>query len=613
MKQSAASTAAARQSVPATLVDVLWLTVTGAVVASLVHVAYAEFRFRVLHTFTWTNREFAWLALAGYLSCFLVLAIPVAGLSTMLRRWVGLRAVVAAFASLTAFAIVLLYQGIHPLAQVALALGVGWQFGAVVAAAPARWMRRARMTAAAGTVALGVAGFIPIARLRLGESWMRSHLPQSSPEAPNIILLIMDTVRATNLSLYGYERPTTPVLDRLARESSVFDRAFSVAPWTAPSHASMMTGQWASQTGADYLSSMYDSLKTVADMLGQHGYATGGFMANAGYAGYQLGISRGFAHYEDFPFTFGQAIWSTTLAQTGSGSLVLESLKNGELWKLRRAITHPNLRTVIVRKHEPRTAADIVRHFFAWRDGVQERPYFAMLNFMDAHAPYDPADGFRTRFNGGKKEMDRYDGAIAYEDSVIGSIIERLQVRGDLDRTILIVTADHGEQFGEHGLDGHGNSLYLPLLHVPLLVRAPGRAPAGTRVQSIVSLRDLAATLVDFAGASPGSIPGTSLAVTWRSGNTAGLSPALSEIAPAINPGPKNLTARGPMKSVIDSAWHYMRFGDGVEELYAWRTDSAEVNNLARSPAGIAESKRKRDFIAKTLGIHWPGTRVGRY
>jgi predicted AlkP superfamily pyrophosphatase or phosphodiesterase len=80
--------------------------------------------------------------------------------------------------------------------------------------------------------------------------------------------------------------------------------------------------------------------------------------------------------------------------------------------------------------------------------------------------------------------LDRYDGGIAYEDSIIGSIVERLRARGDLERTILVVTSDHGEQFGEHGLDSHGNSLYLPLLHVPLMVRAPGRAPAGQRVRS---------------------------------------------------------------------------------------------------------------------------------
>ena len=615
MTQPADSTHVASPRSSATLGDVLWLAVTGAVITALVHVGYTEFRFRVLNVFTWTNREFALLSLAGYLTCFLVAAIPVAAVVVVLRKWLGggVRFAATIFAALTAFAIILLYQRIHPLAQLALALGIGAHVGGLVAAAQAPWMRRVRVTAVVGTVVLGVAGLLPIARQRLGERWSLSHLPQPAADAPNVILLILDTVRAANLSLYGYSRSTTPVLDSLARESTVFDHAFSVAPWTAPSHASMMTGLWASGTGADYTSPMHDSLTTVADVLGQRGYATGGFMANSGYAGYQLGISRGFAHYEDLPFSYRQAMWSTTLAQTGSGRLILEGLQNGEPWKARRAITRPDLRTITVRKAQPQSAADIARNFFAWRDGIKGRPWFAMLNFMDAHAPYDPPDGFRTRFNGGKRELDRYDGGIAYEDSVIGSIVQRLKTRGDFDRTVVIVTSDHGEQWGEHGLESHGNSLYLPLLHVPLLVRAPGRAPAGTRVQSIVSLRDLAATLVDVGGAAPGSMPGASLAAAWRSGSNAGLSPVLAEASPAINPAPKNLTARGPIKSLIDSTWHYMRFGDGVEELYAWRTDSAEVNNLATSPLGIAESRRKRDFIAQTLGIRWPGTRVGRY
>ncbi len=172
-----------------------------------------------------------------------------------------------------------------------------------------------------------------------------------------------------------------------------------------------------------------------------------------------------------------------------------------------------------------------------------------MLNFMDAHAPYEPPDEFRTRFNQGKTEQDRYDGGIAYEDSIIGSIVERLRQRGDLEHTVLIVTADHGEQFGEHGLGSHGNSLYLPLLHVPLLVHAPGRVPAGQRIAPIVSLRDMAATLVDLAGAPAGSMPGTSFAQAWTTGSNDGMSPMMAEAAEVVNPSNVNLTRFGPIKA----------------------------------------------------------------
>lgn len=589
------------------VVDVAWLAVGGAVVASLCHTALIEIRFRVLREFTFTSREFAWLSLAGYLTWFLCLAVPLAALAILLRRWVRLRAVVTFFVALAVFSVLLLNQRIHPLAQLVLASGLGSVAGAWFAKDHVRWMRRTRRLTIGGVVALGVTGL-------LGGGRLQSPKYAESPAvaaAPNIVLLILDTVRAANLSLYGYARETTPELMKLARESTVFDRAFSAAPWTAPSHASMMTGLWASQAGADYLRPMHDSLTTVAQVLGGRGYLTGGFVANTGYAGYQLGISHGFGHYEDFPFSFQQALWSTTLSQTGSGQAVVEGILERENWKFRQAFTHPDFRTVTVRKAQPQTAAEIANHFFAWRDRFDKRAYFAMLNFMDAHAPYEPPGTFRTRFNEGRKEVDRYDGGIAYEDSIIGTIVDRLRARGDLENTVLIVTSDHGEQWGEHGLESHGNSLYLPLLRVPLLVRAPGRVPAGQRVDAIVSLRDLAATLVALGGAGPGTLPGASLESAWTTGRNIGLSPVMAEAAAAVNPSKVNLTRFGPMKSSLDSAGHYIHYGNGTDQYFNWRTDSAELDDRAATPEGQAAMAQHRLRIGRLLGTGWPPPRAG--
>lgn len=596
----------------ATIADVAWLAVAGAVGAAAVHVAYTEVRYRVLHLFTWTNREFAWLSLVGYLACFTVAALPLAALVLARRRRVPLALVAAVFAALSAFSMILLYQRIHPLAQLALAVGVGAELGRWVSRDAARAMRRVRAFVIAGVAALGLAGLAAGGSRRIGERGERSALPPASADAMNIVLLIMDTVRAANMSLYGYARPTTPVLDSLARQSTVFDHAFSTAPWTAPSHASMMTGVWPSQAGVDYLRPMHDSLRTVAEVLAERGYASGGFMANTGYAGYQVGISRGFTHFEDFPFSFLQALWSTTLTQTGSGIGIVQALERREPWRVRVAITHPNLRTNVVRSAEHIPAAQIARNFFAWRDDIGERPYFAMLNFMDAHAPYDPPDGFRTRFNGGKRELDRYDGGIAYEDSVIGTIVSRLQERGDWERTVLVVVSDHGEHWDEHGLgSGHGNSLYLPLLHVPLLVRAPGRAPAGVRVGAIVSLRDLAATLAEFGGAPAGALPGVSLTSAWSAGGGAPPSPVIAEAAQAVNPGEYNLTRFGPIKASLDSTWHFIHYGNGREELFRWRADTAEMDDQARTAEGKATIERHRAIIAGALRTTWPPPRAG--
>jgi arylsulfatase A-like enzyme len=591
--------------VPASLADVWWLAAAGAVVATLVHVASVEFRFRVLHLYTWTNREFAWLALVGYLITFVVFAAPVAVLVVALRRWLGLRVAATALTALTAFSILLLYQKVHPIAQVILALGVGAHLGGLVAAAPLRWLRRARRVAVGGGLVLGGLGLLAFAGPRLG----RGAASPPPAGAPNILLLILDTVRAANLGLYGHSHPTTPVLDRLADESTVFEHAFVVAPWSAPSHASMLTGVWASQTGADYLHPMYDSLPTVAEVLRRRGYATGGFTANTGFAGYQVGLSRGFDRYEDFPFTFHQALWSTTLAQTGSGHLILEGVLYGERWKVRHAITHPDLRTTTVRRSVHQPAVEIATNFLSWREAVGERPYFAMLNFMDAHAPYDPPDGFRTRFNEGLREVDRYDGAIAYTDSIIGELLDQLRHRGELERTVVIVTSDHGEHWGEHDLESHGNSLYLPLLRVPLLIHAPGQVPGGQRIDRVISLRDLAATMVDLAGAEGGSLPGVSLAPVARQQPGAEASPVLAEAAMAVNPGSRNLTRDGPIKATLDSAWHYIRYGNGREELFAWRLDPEELENRAATEEGRAVIPQHRQLVGRLLGTGWPPPR----
>jgi arylsulfatase A-like enzyme len=184
------------------------------------------------------------------------------------------------------------------------------------------------------------------------------------------------------------------------------------------------------------------------------------------------------------------------------------------------------------------------------------------------------------------ESLDGYDGAINYLDVQVDSVLQALAARGLLDNTLVIVTSDHGELFGEHGVIQHGNSMYLPVLHVPLLLRWPGRVPAGARVGAPISLRHLARTIVEAAGAEAPGIGGTSLTRFWSGGMLDGppsdtLFAALdfNRRLPRFPPSP---VLRGAMASIVLDSLHYIRNGDGTEELYHLGRDSWEVRNLAR-------------------------------
>jgi arylsulfatase A-like enzyme len=224
-------------------------------------------------------------------------------------------------------------------------------------------------------------------------------------------------------------------------------------------------------------------------------------------------------------------------------------------------------------------------------------PYFAVLNFMDAHGPYDPPASFRERFNGGRTQLDRYDGGIAYIDSIVGVLVRDLAARGEVDHTIIAVTSDHGELFGEHGMTEHASTPYLPVVHVPLILRYPPLLVASTRRAEPVSLRDLAATLLDLAAAAePVRLPGRSLRHP-----TEGQRPIFMRVARGVNMPPSHPTADGDVHAVLDSAWHYLRFPSGREELYAWRRDPQELVNLANSPAAREVLLRFRAALADFL------------
>jgi len=583
--------------------DTLVVAAMCGLLAATIHVAQFHVRVDLLGRLAGASRDLAVLAPIAYLGCFAPAALGLLLLRALAPRLASPQVQGTVFASLAAFGMLLHVGTVHPLALVLLSLGVGMQFG--------RWLARdvPRGTRVAGRLsvlllAVLTAAEIPALYYRWSERAALSSLPAPRADAPNVILLILDTVRAANLSAYGYERPTTPVLTDLASRGVRFETAIATAPWTAPTHASLLTGRYPYFTGIDYLHPLADSIPSVVTAFRSSGYATGAFMGNAYFAGRVTGLDRDFGRYDDYPLSLPQVMWSATFTQVDAVQRMVDLARSGMWSRLPVALARSRFRIVGENRGDRFSAAELVDRFLAWRDGVGNRPFFAMLNFFDAHAPY--VTPMADRFNGGARSVDRYDGAIAYTDSILGHLVLQLKERGVLDNTVLVVTADHGEQFGEHGLFTHGNSLFLELLHVPLVVHAPGRVPAGGVVQRVVSLRDIPATLLDLAGLGPAGFPGHSIAPLWRdSASTGDVSAALAEAEQPHNQVNRWPTSFGPMKALVTDAFHYIRRGDGLESVYSWKGDTTGRGALRERDEEQRAIEASRQRLRAELGPAW--------
>jgi arylsulfatase A-like enzyme len=415
------------------------------------------------------------------------------------------------------------------------------------------------------------------------------------PGALNVLLVVLDTVRADHLSLYGYARETTPNLSKLARRGIVFEQARCTAPWTLPSHASMMTGRWPHELSVNIDHPLDATYPTLAQFLGSNGYATAGFVGNISYCGAETGLDRGFAHYEDHDLSPASLLWLTAV-----GRMVLCPIFAPQD---ARAGGHT---VVHLRKDAARIRGDLMH----WLDRQGNRPFFAFVNLYDAHNPYIPPEGFDRHFGiwpdspedyeildrwfiVDKSKLssrdlrlgaDAYDDCLAYLDDQIGRLVEDLDRRGRLANTLVIVTADHGEHLGEHGLYGHASSLYDQETHVPLLILSPGEKHPGRVLPQSVSLRDLPATVADVLDLNSLSpFPGRSI-VRESSEQASSPAPMLIEINGPVHTPPNQTRSpvfRGPMQALVEGQRVYIHNGDGREELFDIKADPAQVHDLA--------------------------------
>jgi arylsulfatase A-like enzyme len=299
---------------------------------------------------------------------------------------------------------------------------------------------------------------------------------------PNIVIFLSDTLRADHLGLYGHRCGTSPRLDDFAREAITFDEAWSVSSWTAPAVASLFTGLGPEAHGVHGLDiRLVDSVQTLAERLRASGYRTAAFVGNE-----LIDPSRGFE-------------------------------QGFETWNGPRPMALYGARPRIV-----------VEHALRWLDSAAE-PFFLYVHTLDPHGPYEPAPEHRKLFAthdhvGGqvpahmRKERAAYEGEIHEADAAFGAFLDSLRTRGLLDRSLLAFTADHGEEFGDHGGRGHGHSLYPELVRVPLILRLPGGALAAQRVAAPVQHPDLFVTLLEATGAArPEGTEGRPLWEVWVS------------------------------------------------------------------------------------------------
>ncbi len=422
---------------------------------------------------------------------------------------------------------------------------------------------------------------------------------------PNIILITLDTVRADHLSLYGYSRQTTPNLDRWGRQGVVFEDAIAPTSWTLASHASMFTGMLPHQHGADWLIPLNTRRWTLADVLSSWGYETAGFTSNFVYGGAGWGLDEGFDSYEDYRESVPHIFQALKLC-----SAVFEPFYR-----------HWVLPEYFERREAPQANADIL----GWFHHRSPRPFFLFVNYFDAHDPYLAPEPYSHRFGQCSLDVIRrtklafaksharvsdpdktaliagYDNSLAYLDHAVGQLLDTLSRFPGWENTVVILTSDHGEGFGEHGTFSHGENLYREALRVPLIVFGPG-IPKGRRVARVVATQDLFATVLDFAGdgVAPFRRDGLQRYWTSRADFADSDEPVIAELTPKYR-----TVGLWPEISLRTTRWTYIRNSRGDEELYDWRRDPGEQDNLAASAAygHVLEELRARlcGMVAESL------------
>jgi arylsulfatase A-like enzyme len=453
--------------------------------------------------------------------------------------------------------------------------------------------------------------------------------PQPAATGPNVLIVLWDTVRADRMSLYGHDKPTTPRLDAFAADAWVFERAKSPAIWTPPSHASLFTGFMPTRHGVKATYKWLDGHHvTLAEWLGDHGWDTFAFSANP-YIHPDTALTQGFrtvTHAFEPPYK-GAARRATRAKLLPDDA----STDISPRWKPQPG--QPAAGAVAAYKDAGPVAVDALS---AWLDARPDpdQPWFAFVNLMEAHIPRVPSQASRDlmldaddqalakrtdvaqinllAYTFGVKDYTPdelravrgvYDAAVRDLDDATAALFAALEARGDLDDTVILLTADHGENLGDHHMFGHKYAVWDTLLHVPLVIRPPaGHARAGgRRVDTPVSMIHAMATVLDLVGLPlPPTDPDGA-----RSLLDLPVEPVFSELLEATPVaiqridklyGLSDITRwMRTFEAVEHDGWKLVHASDGDHDLFHLPTDPGELHD--RLDAEPAEAARLRALL----------------
>ncbi len=429
---------------------------------------------------------------------------------------------------------------------------------------------------------------------------------RSAGRKPNILFIVMDTTRADHFSCYGYKRETTPHIDQIAGEGVLFKNAVSPSSWTLPSHASMFTGLFPVEHGTGHVSShLPPGIKTMADFLKAEGYKTLAYSNNP-WVSFFTGLSRNF---DDF-----QEGWKKY-----DDRYFYEMLYNNAVQFMRR---HDP--TWQVRDHGAARTTEYVKK---WIRKHHQSPFFVFINFMEPHLPYDPPEPYKSlylptditdgdvrKFSPSSKdvrgflvERERdpkelsvidalYDGEVRYVDEKIGELYELLKELDIIHNTLIIITSDHGDNLGDHGIVGHAFGLFNTLIDVPLILRYPEYFEPGTVVEEKVQTTDIFYTVLDAVGVKGHSSKlnlGRSL-IQRINGNDyqdfliAEHDKPVNALRWANNLGIDARHVDKDQRTIIMNGYKYIETSLGEEELYHLDQDPTESENILQEYREVA-------------------------